>query len=775
MVDYQPNAVLVNEEFNVVGTRPIRHDGLDKVTGRARFGADVHMPGMLHGRILRSPHPHAVIKSIDYSRALAHPGVKAVVTAADFPDSSAEFVDQEEGAATNYGFYSRNIMAREKALYKGHAVAALAATDPHLAEEALSLIDVEYEVLPPVMNAFDAMKSDAPILHERLLTMTSPAFRAGAWGDTQSPTNVSNHFEFRSGDIEEGFRQADVVIERQYHTKAVHQGYIEPHASTAFWNSDGYVTIWCSTQQLFAFRDHTSIMLGIPVSRIKVVPMEIGGGFGGKGMSGLYLEPVVSLLSKKAAAPVKIAMTRTEVFEGTGPTSATHTKVKIGATSDGKMTAVQAELVYEAGAFPGSPVPTGCRTMFAAYTISNALIEGYDVVVNTQKSAAYRAPGSPAAAFAAESAIDELAEKLGIDPIEIRLINGAKEGTRQPTGPVFNKIGNIETLEAGRGHAHYNTRMGEAETGKLRGRGVASGAWFNGSGPASAVASVNPDGTISLIEGSPDIGGSRTVMAQHVAEVLGIPVETIKPSIVDTDSIGYCSGAGGSGVTFKTGRACYEAAQDVKCQMIERAAFIWDVKPDDVEYDNGTLRHRSDSELSITFQALAPRLNGTGGPIVGRATVNPGGVGNAFALHIVDVEVDSETGKVEILRYTAIQDVGKAIHPGYVEGQLQGGAVQGIGWALNEEYYFNDEGKLMNPTFLDYRMPTSLDLPMIDTVIVEVANPGHPFGVRGVGEACIVPPMAAIANAVSHAIGTRMSELPMTPAKIVAAMGSGSV
>ncbi|MCI0841604.1 MAG: xanthine dehydrogenase family protein molybdopterin-binding subunit, partial [Chloroflexi bacterium] len=250
MVDYQPNAVLVNKEFNVVGTRPIRHDGLDKVTGRARFGADVHMPGMLHGRILRSPHPHAVIKSIDYSRALAHPGVKAVVTAADFPDSSAEFVDQEEGAATNYGFYSRNIMAREKALYKGHAVAALAATDPHLAEEALSLIDVEYEVLPPVMNAFDAMKSDAPILHERLLTMTSPAFRAGAWGDTQSPTNVSNHFEFRSGDIEEGFRQADVVIERQYHTKAVHQGYIEPHASTAFWNSDGYVTIWCSTQQL---------------------------------------------------------------------------------------------------------------------------------------------------------------------------------------------------------------------------------------------------------------------------------------------------------------------------------------------------------------------------------------------------------------------------------------------------------------------------------------------------------------------------------------------
>ena len=290
------------------------------------------------------------------------------------------------------------------------------------------------------------------------------------------------------------------------------------------------------------------------------------------------------------------------------------------------------------------------------------------------------------------------------------------------------------------------------------------------------MASVNPDGTVSLIEGSPDIGGSRAAMAMHVAEVLGISVEDVKPSIADTDSIGYSSGAGGSGVTFKMGRACYEAAQDARRQLIERAARIWEVPAEDVEFDGGELRHKSDAELSVTFQDLAARLNGTGGPIVGRATVNPGGVGNAFGLHIVDVEVDAETGKVDILRYTALQDAGKAIHPSYVEGQIQGGAAQGAGWALNEEYRYDQDGAMQNSTFLDYRMPTSLDLPMIDTVIVEVANPGHPYGVRGVGEVCIVPPMAAIANAIRDAAGVRLTELPMSPAvvsKAIAESGGG--
>ena len=647
MLDYKPNVVLSTQEYKVVGSRPVRHDGADKVTGRARYGADVMMPGLLHGRILRSPHAHARIRSIDASRALALPGVKAVVTAADFPDVSAQAADLEEGAAVNYGFYSRNVMAREKALYQGHAVAAVAARSPHIAEEALALIDVEYEVLPPVLNAYDAMKEDAPILHERLLTLTSPLFRPGGYGEAEfeKGTNVANNFEFRLGDIETGFQEADVVVDREFHTKAVHQGYIEPHAATALWNADGNVTVWCSTQQLFAYRDHTSQILGIPVSRVKVIPMEIGGGFGGKGMTGLYLEPVAAALSRKVGDAVKITMSRTEEFQGTGPTAATHIRVKMGATREGRITAAEARLVYEAGAFPGSPVPSGCRTMFGPYEIPNAYIEAYDVVVNTQKTAAYRAPGSPAAAFAAESVIDELCEKLDIDPIEFRLLNASKEGTRLATGPVFGKVGNVEMLEAARQHPHLSTRL----EGPNRGRGTASGFWFNGSGPASAIASVNSDGTVSLVEGSPDIGGSRVVMAMHLAEVLGIAITDVKPSIGDTDSIGYSSGAGGSGVAFKMGRACYEAAQDIVQQMRERAALVWEVGVEDVEFQDGLLRHRGDPELSTSFKELAGSLNATGGPIVGRATVNPRGVGNAFALHVVDVEVDPDTGKVDIL------------------------------------------------------------------------------------------------------------------------------
>jgi CO/xanthine dehydrogenase Mo-binding subunit len=768
MADYEPNMVLVTEEYNVVGTRPIRHDGPDKVTGRARYSADAPVTGFLHGKVLRSPHAHARIRSIDASKALALDGVRAVVTAADLPEVSAEIADIDEGAAVNYGFYSRNVMAREKALYRGHAVAAVAAVSAHVAEQALSLIDVDYDVLPGVFSAEDALKDGAPVLHDRLLTQSSAGFRVGGYaaGDEGDGSNLANRIVASEGDVEKGFAESDVVVEREFRTRPVHQGYIEPQASTAFWNTDGNLTIWCSTQQLFAFRDHTSAILDIPVSRVKIIPMEIGGGFGGKGMSGLYLEPVAAMLSKKSGAAVKIVLGRSEVFEGTGPTSGTHIRMKMGATKDGKLLAADATLTYEAGAFPGSPVAGSSRTMLAPYVIPNAHIEALDVVTNVQKSGAYRAPGSPSSAFAAESVIDELSTELGIDPIEFRLLNAAKEGTRQPTGgPVYRRIGLVETLDAAKSHPHYS-----APLGPNMGRGIAAGGWFNGSGPASAVASVNADGRVSLVEGSPDIGGSRTAMAMQIAEVLGISPEDVIPSIGDTDSIGYSSGAGGSGVTFKTGTASVEAAKDIKRQMIERAARIWEVDVDEVDYSGATISHKSDPELKITFQELAKMLNSTGGPIVGRAALNPAGVGNAFAVHIVDVEVDPETGKVDILRFTALQDVGKAIHPSYVEGQLQGAAAQGVGWALNEEYYFDDKGRMQNPTFLDYRMPTALDLPMIDTVLIEVSNSGHPFGVRGVGEACLVPAMAAVANAIHKATGLRMGRLPMNPTAVLAAI-----
>ena len=789
MLDYKPNIVLSNEEFKVVGTRPVRPDGADKVTGRARYGADQNLPGLLYGKILRSPHSHAVIKSVDTSAAEALAGVHAVVTSADWPETSRRLSDLAEGAIQNLGFLSTNVLARGKALYQGHAVAAVAAVSPHVAERALELIQVDYEVLPPVLSAEEAMQPGAPVLHEKLASLSNPALRPGGLLDDDDAgvgSNIANHFEFRLGDVARGFADAEVIVEKETVTVPVHQGYIEPHAGTAHWGPDGKLTIWSSSQGQFTVRDHTARFMGIPISEVKAVPLEIGGGFGAKTV--VYVEPVAALLSRKSGHPVKVQMSRKEVFEATGPTSGTRIQVKLGATREGKLTAAEARLVYEAGAFPGSPVSPGAQCMMAQYDIPNAYLEAYDVVINRPKSAAYRAPGAPASAFAMETAIDELCEKLGMDPLEFRLLNSAKEGVRRVTGPMTPKVGYIETLQALKDHPHYAAAIdgvdgdGDGDGGnghKRRGRGVASGFWGNNTGPASALAVVNSDGSVSLTEGSPDIGGGRAAVAQHLAEALGIPMDDIKPQVGDTDSIGFTSNTGGSSATFKSGWAAYEAGQDVKRQMRERAARIWDIPAEDVEYADGVLQHTSDPELRLTFKQLAARQVGTGGPIVGRAGVNPPGAGPSIAVHLVDVEVDTETGKVDVLRYTAVQDAGKAIHPSYVEGQIQGGVVQGIGWALNEEYRFDQQGGMLNSSFLDYRMPISLDLPMIDTVIVEVANPAHPYGLRGVGEVPIVPPMAAISNAVYDAIGVRMDSLPMSPDKVLEGLwgrdGEGSV
>ncbi len=768
MPDYTPNMVLTSDkEYKVVGTRPVRHDGADKVTGLARYSADLNLPGMLYGKVLRSPHAHARIKSIDTSKAEAMPGVRAVMTGADIVEPAGRASDLAEGAMINFKFLSNNIMAQDKALYKGHALAAVAAVNSHIAEEALGLIEVEYEVLPPVMRARDAMADGATLVHERLAALNSAATRAGGIlddDDSAFGTNIANRFEFRMGDLDVGFGEADVVVERSVSTSAVHQGYIEPHSGTAMWHDDGSLTIWSSSQGHFTVREHTARLVGVPVSKVKAIPMEIGGGFGAK--LAVYMEPVAALLARKAHAPVKVAMNRTEVFEATGPTSGTEISCRIGATNDGKITAASVSMIFEAGAFPGSPVAGAANCVLAAYDIANTYIEGYDIVVNRPKTAAYRAPGSPSAAYCVEVALDELAEKLGIDPIDLRLMNSAKEGTRRPTGPLTPKVGYIETLEATKAHPHYTA----PKDGKKQGRGVASGFWGNNTGPSAAVALVNPDGTVTLTEGSPDIGGTRASVSQQLAEVLGIAVEDVNPQIGDTDSIGFTSNTGGSSVTFKTGFAAYTAAQDIKQQMIARAARIWEVEPEDVLFEDSVLTHRADDQLRLTFQQLAARQVPTGGPIVGRGGVNPGGAGPCIGVHIVDVEVDEDTGKVEIVRYTAIQDAGKAIHPSYVEGQIQGGAVQGIGWALNEEYYTNDHGHMVNSSFLDYRMPTSLDLPMIDTCIVEVDNPNHPYGVRGVGEVPIVPPMAAIANAIHDAIGIRLTVLPMNPGNVLEAL-----
>ena len=750
------------KKYQVVGTRPIRHDGLEKVTGAAKYGADIQLAEMLHGKVLRSPYAHAYVRSIDTSKAEALPGVFAVTTSKDFPIIEDQVIDYGEASGSARQM-AEHVMANDKVLYKGHAVAAVAAANQHIAEQAIHLIKVDYEVLPTVLTLHDALKKDAPVLHDNLTTM----FRVERFSrgeDTGVKGNVAGHIQHKLGDIEKGFAEADVVVEREFETQTVHQGYIEPHAATAVWAPDGRVTIWTCTQGSFAIRSAVAAITGVPESTVKVIPTEIGGGFGAKLTP--YLEPVAAVLSRKTGHPVKMVMDRKEVFEGTGPTSATYMRCKIGADKNGKITAAELYMAYEAGAYPGSPVGGGAMAATGPYNIENLVVNGYDIVCNKQKVQAYRAPGQPQGCFAVEPVIDELAELLGMDPMEFRLKNVATEGDRMPTGVPLARIGIREMEEAMKAHPHHSAPL----DGPNQGRGIAVGFRMQGGQASSATINVNNNGTINLITGSVDIGGTRTAVAMQAAEVLGIRAEDVSPSVVDTDAIGYTASTGGSRIAFDTGLAAIATAEEVKRQMSARAALIWEVQEEDVEFENGTFVCTKNPADRLTFKELAGRLMGTGGPITCSAASNAGGVGPIIAGNIVDVEVDPETGKVEILRCTAFVDAGTAVHPSYVEGQMQGGTVQGIGWALNEEYFYTEDGTMANSSFLDYRMPTSLDLPMIDTVITEVPNPRHPYGLRGVGEAPIIPPIAALANAIYHAVGVRLTKLPMSPGSILEAL-----
>jgi len=745
------NAESSTRKYKVVGTRPNRPDGVDKVTGRARFGADAVAPGQLVGLILRSPHAHAKIKSIDASKALKLAGVKAVVTKDDLPDKT-------DGDAGLYDVLV-NVMAREKALYQGHAVAAVAATSAAIAKAALKLINVDYEILPHVTDVDEAMKPNAPLLYPKMIT-------DGVDPKPKKPSNIVRRYEFGHGDVEAGFRQADIVIERSFKTEATHQGYIEPHACLANVGPDGQGELWVCTQGHFMVRDTCARLLGMDFSKLRVTASEIGGGFGGK--TTVFIEPVALALSRKANRPVKVVMSREEVFKATGPTSSSSIDVKIGATKDGRIVAGDATLRYQGGAFAGSPVEFGAMTAFAQYDLDNVRAIGFDVVCNRPKQAAYRAPGAPMANFAVESVIEELAHKVGMEPIDFRIKNAAREGTHSSYGPIYGPIGLLPTLQKAREHPHF-----KAPLGKNQGRGMACGFWFNFGGQSCVSMNIGVDGTVSVTVGSPDIGGSRASMGLMTAEELGIPYEKVRTVIADTGTLGYNDVTDGSRTTFATGMACILAARDAIKKLCARAAQIWGIPEDAVTWENGHAKPagaNAGNHPPMSLKEIAAQAPSTGGPIAGHHEYSADGAGVSFATHICDSEVDPETGFTKILRYTVLQDAGKAVHPSYVEGQFQGGAVQGIGWALNEEYIYGKDGRLQNAGFLDYRIPVCSDLPMIDTVILEIPNPGHPYGVRGVGETSIVPPLAAVANSVSAAVGVRMTETPISPPKLLAAL-----
>ncbi len=743
-----------NQEFKLIGTRPERPDGIDKVTGRARYGADASAPGQLVGLILRSPHAHAQIRKIDTSRAEKLKGVKAVITSADLPDltnGDRAMLDILE-----------NCMARGRALYDGHAVAAVAAIDADTARKALKLIKVDYKKLPHVTDVDEAMKADAPIVQPYVRT-------GGVQPPSTKASNISQVSTFGHGDIDAGFAQADVIVEESYKTEQTHQGYIEPHACLASVGPDGQGELWVTTQGHFTFRNQCAALLGMEVAKLKVTSSEIGGGFGGK--THVWMEPVALALSRKANRPVKVVMTRDEVFRASGPTSSTSVDVKIGAKKNGTITAASATLRYQTGAFPGIWGMLGAMTSWACYDLKNVKSVGYDVLVNRPKVAAYRAPSAPMAAFAVESTMDLAAAKIGMDPLDFRIKNAAKKGTKASYGPTYGPIGIGPTLEAVKNHPHMRARLG-----KNQGRGMACGFWFNFGGQTCTDLNIGVDGTVNLTVGTVDVGGSRASLSLIAAEELGIPYERIKCHVADTASLGHNDTTEGSRGTFSSGMATIFAARDAVEVLRERAAQTWEIDVKDVAWEGGQaiakgVRH---SNLgTLTLEELAAASPNTGGPIAGHNEVVADGAGVSFASHICDVEVDPETGATKILRYTVIQDAGKAIHPDYVEGQFQGAAAQGIGWALNEEYVYGKDGRLQNPGFLDYRIPVCSDLPYIDTEILEIPNPNHPYGVRGVGETSIVPPLAAIGTAVSNAVGVRLTHIPMSPPRILKALKNG--
>jgi xanthine dehydrogenase molybdenum-binding subunit len=737
-------------EYSVVGKRVNRVDAMAKVTGKAFYGADIILPNMLYGKVLWSPYAHARIRHLDGAKALASEGVMAVITAADVPGQKNE----EE-----YPNPMTCCLAKEKVIFSGQPVAAVAATNPHIAEKALELIEVDYEELPSVIDVLEAMKPDAPLVHPDSYTESLPT-------KGTRPSNIFWYMKNSRGDVEAGFREADIVLENTFRTQTVNHGYLEPRATVVSVDPEGKVTVWSDNQGIFELRELIAEFMNLPLNFVKVIPVEIGGAFGGK--SHQVLSPLCALLSQKTGHPVKMVMTREEVFKTQRPAPASVITIKMGATKDGCLTAASATMIYDYGALYGMGgmdiVPFGTLTGLNPYRIPNLKIESYSVYTNKTPSGPYRAPTAAQAAFAVESQMDLLARALGMDPLEFRLKNAVAEGDTMVTGTPFPKIGFKETIERMRQYLAQRCHL----EGENRGRGVACGFWAPASGAAGANINVNADGTVVLVVGSVDVSGTRTTFAQMVAEELGIPFENVSVVTGDTETAPFSIPSVGSMITRSLAPPICQACQDVKDQLCRRAAKQLKVKRKDVVFTHGGVQVKGMPEKYISLADLAQGIAHFPGenPITGRGSSKGLQQSPVFTVEAADVEVDKETGKVKVLSYAAAQDVGLAINPTLVEGQIQGAVAQGIGWSLFENCIFH-KGMMQNATLLDYRMPTAADVPFVDTLLVEVSFDASPFGIRGVGEPPIVPSLATIANAIHSAIGVRLKELPMIPEAIL--------
>ncbi|HEY5639205.1 MAG TPA: xanthine dehydrogenase family protein molybdopterin-binding subunit [Dehalococcoidia bacterium] len=748
-----------------VGQRVTRLEGAAKVTGKTVYADDMKLPGLLHASAFYAPHAHARIKSIDTAKARAVPGVYAVITASDLPE------------------YNRNdsnrrglIFPDEEVLYYGQPIAAVLSEDPHVAEEAAGLIEAEFESLPAVLDPVAAMEKDSPLVREPLGDVDRSEERGHVSVETEEteqadePTNIASTTPFDRGNVEAGFAEADVVIDRTWRSAMVHQSYIEPHSTIADYDVSGELRVWTSTQAPFYIRDELAQALGLPENRIRITATEVGGGFGGK----IYLtELMVAALAIAVRRPVKYIMSRKDDMLAATPAPFAHIELKTGMKSDGTLTALQARLVYDSGAFPGAPVLPGCMLIGGYYRCDNIDIKGYEVLTNKVSVGALRAPGAHNATFAIESHMDLMAKELGLDPLEVRLKNAVGEGDPMPNGQTYPAIGLRECLEA-IAESDVWRRRREVEATPNRGVGLAVGGWLGGLQPASAIACLNADGTVNVTVGSADITGSNTSFQQITAEVLNVPLDMVNVETGDTKTAPYAGMSAGSKTVYTVGRAVKEAAEDLRQQMFELAQKRLEVRPEDMEVANGQVQVKGAPDRAMTFQRFGKLSTNFGAPfpvIVGRGSITARKTAPGFSAQAADVEVDPDTGDVTLHGFAIAQDAGFAINPLSVEGQMQGGASQGIGIALWEEMQYDEQGRLLNPNLLDYRLPTTRDLPPIETIIVEVPSEEGPFGARIVGEPSIVAGAATIGNAIDNAVGARVDEAPITPERLLRAMG----
>jgi CO/xanthine dehydrogenase Mo-binding subunit len=757
--------VATKHEHQYVGKRVTRIEGAGKVTGRTLYADDIKLPQMLHAKVLGSAYAHARVLSVDATKARSHPGVFAVITAAELPK------------------YNRNpsnrrqlVFADEEALFYGHPVAAVLAEDPHVAEEALALIEVEYEELPAVLDPIEAMREGSPLARAALSDVDRSEEKGHVTTDVEqresegTPSNIASQVDFSRGDIDKGFAEADVIIEDTWRSPWVHQSYIEPHATIADYDAAGELSVWTSTQAPFFIRDQLSLTLNIPASRIRVTPTEVGGGFGGK----IFLtELLVAILAMVVRRPVKYIMGRGEDMQAATPAPEAVIDLKTGMKRDGTLTALKAKLVYDSGAYPGAPMLPGCLLVGGYYKCDNLYIEGFEVLTNKASAGALRAPGAHNATFAIESHIDMMAKELGLDPLEVRLKNAVEEGDALPSAQPYTRIGLKQCLEAV-GNSDLWKERAKAKEYPNRGVGLAVGGWLGGLQPASAVVGLNGDGTINVIVGSADITGTNTSFAQIAAEVLDIPLEMVGVTTGDTKTAPYAGMSAGSKTTYTVGKAVELAAEDAKRQMLEIAARRLECEPEDLEMAHGEIRLKGSEEKSLSLKRLGRITTSFSAPypaIVGRGTMTARRQAPGFCAQAAEVEVDPDTGEVTVLRFVIAQDAGFAINPLSVEGQMQGGVSQGLGIALSEEMVFDDKGRVVNANLLDYRLLTTRDLPPIETIIVEVPSEDGPFGARIVGEPSIVAGAAAIANAIDDAAGARLRDIPATPERVLRALG----